>query len=244
MTEFFHFANFILKKDTSAPTKRKILLSIGGRSATCDFLKGILPLFDRLYAVDRGLDIFCEGGVTPDFFVGDMDSASPSSLDFLAENEIETVKLEREKDDTDFQLCLKLAAQKEAEGCDVAVINALGGRLDHLLSNIFTFSNVAPPLFPFFMGDDRELLFFVRGNETLTLDFATLPRNISLLSLADKTEGVTLTGAKWGLTNATLQAGKPYAISNELQGKTVTVTCTSGLLAFYILFSEEDKLNG
>ncbi len=241
MLETLYFPKFSLARQVKE--KKKLLLSLGGRTCNTDFFTQIVSMFDALYAVDRGLDIFCETGITPHFLIGDLDSAKQSSVEFAAQHKIETIKLKREKDDTDFQATLKAAAQKEQAGEDetisVAALNSLGGRLDHLLSNIFTFSNIHSPLVPFFMGDEKEIVFFLQGVQSFTFDFKETPRNISLFAMTNEVTGVNLTGTKWSLSNASLKQSLPYAISNELKDTKVTVSCGAGLLAFYILFSEE-----
>lgn len=245
MLETLHFPKFTLTRQVNDNEKSKLLFSLGGRACAVDFLKQIVPMFDRFYAVDRGLDIFCDTRIAPDFLIGDLDSAKQEAIEFAVRNNIETIKLKREKDDTDFQAALKEAGQREKiqddEQIPVAVINSLGGRLDHLFSNIFTFANIHSPFVPFFMGDEKELVFFIHGGGSLTFDFDTAPRNISLLALQDVVTGVNLTGTKWSLQNATLNPSLPYAISNEMKASSVTVSCKTGLLAFYILFSEEGK---
>lgn len=249
MLETLHFPNFDLTRQINANERSKILLSLGGRACTANFFRQIVPMFDRLYAVDRGLDIFYDTRIAPNFFIGDLDSAKQEAIEFTVRHNIETVKLKREKDDTDFQAALKEAEQREKlqkyEEMPVAVINSLGGRLDHLFSNIFTFSNIHSPFISFFMGDEKELVFFIHGGKSLTFNFKIAPRNISLLALQDIVTGVNLTGTKWNLANATLKPSLPYAISNEVENSKVTASCKTGLLAFYILFSkEEDILNG
>ncbi len=241
MLETLHFPKFSLTRQVKE--KKKLLLSLGGRTCDAKFFTQIVPMFDALYAVDKGLDIFCDTGITPHFLIGDLDSAKQKSVEFAAQNKIETVKLKREKDDTDFQVALKAAAQKEPlrenETIAVAAVNSLGGRLDHLLSNIFTFSNIHSPLVPFFMGDEKEIVFFLQGEQSITFDFEEQPRSISLLAMTNEVTGVNLTGTKWNLPNVSLKQSLPYAISNELKDAKVTVSCGEGLLAFYILFSEE-----
>ena len=247
MLETLRFPKFSLERQTNE--KKKLLLSLGGRTCDTNFFMQIVPMFDALYAVDKGLDIFCDTCITPHFLIGDLDSSKQEAINFAKIHKIETIRLKREKDDTDFQAALKEAAQREHLQKDdriaVAVINSLGGRLDHLLSNIFTFSNIHSPLIPFFMGDEKELLFIVRSGEGLTFDFDVAPRCVSLFALQDNVTGVNLTGTKWGLENATLKCREPYAISNEVEASRVTVSCMTGLLAFYVLFLEEEQeLNG
>ena len=82
-------------------------------------------------ACDRGYDYACRCGVKPDLVLGDFDSCrSPVAEDLPVET------LPAEKDDTDTMHALRRALEL---GCtDIALVCALGGRLDHLLANLQT----------------------------------------------------------------------------------------------------------
>lgn len=64
----------------------------------------------------------------PDIIVGDFDSAS------YPDYNCEIIKLPHEKDDTDTFYCVKEAIKRGADAIEIYC--ALGGRMDHSLSNI------------------------------------------------------------------------------------------------------------
>ena len=91
--------------------------------------------FDRVIAVDRGLNAAWALGIVPDVIVGDFDSADPAALaDFRRREHIVWEVHQPEKDDTDTELAIKRAAAMGAGY--IVLLGATGGRLDHLLGNI------------------------------------------------------------------------------------------------------------
>ena len=55
-------------------------------------------------------------------------------------------------------------------------------------------------------------------------------RKLSLLAFTPEVTGVTLRGAAWELTDATLTSRYPLGVSNEFTGDTATLCFTGGLL--------------
>lgn len=90
--------------------------------------------------LDRNVDL---DTFVPDIVTGDFDSISASCLEHLTSHPQCTVKKEYGQDTTDLQKCLQYVDQvqpKEPTGVaasrPVFALGALGGRLDHSLSNI------------------------------------------------------------------------------------------------------------
>ena len=82
--------------------------------------------YDFLICADRGYDYAMRLNLTPNYVLGDFDS-----LNYVPKN-AEVVN--REKDFSDTELCLKKAIEKGAKQIDIYF--ALGGRIDHELFNI------------------------------------------------------------------------------------------------------------
>ena len=112
--------------------------STGERTAIV-VANGVLPdlaLFSRLLAAadvivaaDGGARALLQAGWRPAAILGDMDSLP---LDLLAAWHAgggETLVVPPEKDETDLELALRYVLQCGA--CRIAVLGALGGRVDH-----------------------------------------------------------------------------------------------------------------
>lgn len=86
--------------------------------------------------VDRGAITLVENNIIPAAAIGDFDSISSNALASLQDDLRQVDVSPPEKDYTDTQLGVKLAINKyQPEQIDV--FGATGGRLDHLLANVF-----------------------------------------------------------------------------------------------------------
>lgn len=110
-----------------------VLLVAGGDSS---HWPAFSKSYDKIIGIDRGNLFLLRQGIVPDLAVGDFDS-----LDTLEKEEVfnqvsEILSAPAEKDDTDTQLALVTAFERFPEA-NITIIGATGGRLDHLLANLW-----------------------------------------------------------------------------------------------------------
>lgn len=86
--------------------------------------------------VDRGSLYLIEHGITPSLAIGDFDSLTKEELELVRKNAKEIIYAHPEKDYTDTELGMIEAIKRYPEGT-ITLLGATGGRLDHLLSNIW-----------------------------------------------------------------------------------------------------------
>jgi thiamine pyrophosphokinase len=116
-----------------------------------------------------------------------------------------------------------------ARGYKTFIINGgLGGRLDHTLANIQILVYIAK-------RGAQGILFGHRTCITAIIDgtasfVSGISGCISVFSAGNVAEGVTLTGLKYPLVNATLTCDYPLGVSNEFTGKPAAVTVRKGVL--------------
>lgn len=180
--------------------------------------------------VDRGTLHLLQHGITPLFAVGDFDSLTDEEF---AQVRAQVPKLHQapaEKDDTDTELAVKLALV-QPQVTAVTLVGATGGRLDHLLANLFI------PTQPRFQQDAAKLHlvdaanwvdFYPAGRWQIT------PRQgyryIGFVPLTAVT-ALSISGAKYALTDWSSQT--PYAwASNEFVGaRPITIQWQQGVVA-------------
>ena len=218
----------------SAPLPPGELLLAGGGRALCS--AGVSDACGRrqLWCIDRGIDCCHRAGIVPLRLIGDGDSATAEAWQWAAANRVPIEKFPVQKDYTDTQLALDMAA---AEQKYVVLTGAMGGRFDHAYSTIFSFghSNIQGCI-----ADEQEAVFFLRGKEKINLALRRQAKAISLLPLTAAASGVTIQGVYWPLQDAELTQELPYAVSNEADGEKITIALADGILAVYICWQENN----
>lgn len=251
----FHLPQAKLYFPHALPSKQYLLVS-GGRAPAPDWLRQAARSRE-LWALDHGLDALQRAGLAPGRLIGDGDSAGRAVWDTAIEGGIPSDTYIRAKDYTDTQIALQEIARRAAhipskgsgtlaawetgtaDAGTVLLTGAFGGRFDHAMSNIFSASRLA---FPCVLADEREILFFVKGGETVTMRSARnrTQKAVSLLPLTSEVRGVTTDGLRWELSGDTLTQDFLNATSNELaEGQTdFSVTVRDGILGVFTCFSE------
>ncbi len=173
-----------------------------------------------LIAADGGWMALNKRGIIPDYVIGDMDS----NVDALPLVPVEIHP--SNKDDTDMLLAVK-------KGLDLGykifgIYGGLGGRLDHTLANIQVLLYVA-----IHQGQG----FLIQGNQMVTVikdqSFSLKKKEtgtFSVFSLAEKSMGVSIEGAKFPLNDVVLTHDFPVGISNQFQDKPIVIKVQKGIL--------------
>ena len=185
--------------------------------------KSFLQPGDFFIFCDDGLRHAESLGVTPSLIVGDFDSCNAELLTKWS-NLCETVRLPREKDDTDTLFAVKLAVERGFG--NFLLLGAMGGRFDHALGNISILLYINGLGKKALIVDDYSIMKVV-GREPLYIEDNC--SYFSVLTVAGNVSGVNIKNAKYPLENASLKADFQLGISNEvLPGKTAEVSVEQG----------------
>ena|ERR1700722_19243112 len=180
-------------------------------------LKEKIAIFPILIAVDGGINHCHRMGLTPDLIVGDLDSADPTILKHYSH--IPEKRCPTDKDKTDLEIALELVYHTHVE--EIVLFAALGGRIDHTLTNLILLSRYPGKLF---CETVTERLFVIDHQAEL----ATYPGQIiSLMPLNGPVTGINTKALKWELHNGTLDK-QFIGISNEALGGKVTISAKHG----------------
>ena len=210
---------------------KELLLAGGGRPPAPEWLCAAAS-GRRLWCIDHGIDCCCRAGLLPQRLIGDGDSASQEAWHWAMLHNVEIAKFPPEKDYTDTQLTLEMAA---GENSFVILTAALGGRFDHAYSTIFSFGSSG---LKGCIADDREAVFFLHTEESVRLALSKKPKAISLLPVSAEVTGVNISGVHWELEDVVLTQSCPYAVSNEAEENVLSVSVGMGILAVYICWQE------
>lgn len=181
-----------------------------------------------IIAVDKGLEALYSLNILPSHIVGDLDSVSAKIIECYQKNSQVTIhQYLPEKDYTDTDIALKLAITLHSS--HITLIGALGKRMDHALSNIHILTYALKQHISCEILDKNNRIYLI--NTSMTLEKSKIyGKYISLIPLTSTVEGITLTGFKYPLMDATLTIGKSLGVSNEMTGNRSRIDLKSGIL--------------
>lgn len=181
---------------------------------------------DYLVAADGGARHCLALGQRLDAVVGDLDSLEPALVDQLAEAGVVIERHPVAKAQTDLELAIEFALGQGAD--EILLMGAVGDRLDQTLANLLILAQRDWPA-QLSVVERNQLAQLVRPGQILTLP-ACVGDTVSALPLSDSVTGITYTGMRYPLTNATLHLGSTRGISNEVATTPATVTIATGCL--------------
>lgn len=186
--------------------KSCVIIGSSPENSDCDFME-----IDRessfIICADGGLDIAVRHSLVPDLIVGDFDSVQSS----LPE-QVETIKLKVEKDDTDMMAAIRIALQRGYH--DFLLLGALGGRIDHSYANFCLLQYLSEQGCSARMLGGGCLTFF-RTSGTIELNGYS-GKTISVFPFGTSSCTVTYQGLKYPLTEYTLSSAYPLGVSNKV----------------------------
>lgn len=197
-------------------------------------LKGSKEFYTKLINEKKG-DIYCADGganhleflnILPLEIWGDLDSVTKEIIEKYRINKVRIKKFPKDKDYTDGELILQHISKLNYD--EIIVIGGLGGRIDHLLTNlnlIFKFKNLK------FVTEKEKIFSIEKKAELIELKGKT----ISFVPFSEKVEGLTLEGFKYPLNKYTLHQGDSICMSNIAIEDICKVTFDTGKLMGIVL---------
>ncbi len=179
-----------------------------------------LKCAECVIACDRGWEYARRMNIAIDMVIGDFDSCP------LPDKDIPYKQFPSHKDDTDTMLAAREAIKRGYK--NIAICCAFGGRLDHTLANIqtaaFLVSNGAAVRM---LGKDTDAYVLNGGN----IKIAKKPSSsLSVFSLSDRCEGVSIKGTEYECEDITLTNSFPLGVSNEWAAEEAYVNVKNGIL--------------
>ncbi|WP_173471963.1 thiamine diphosphokinase [Eubacterium ruminantium] len=118
----------------------------------------------------------------------------------------------------------------------VVILGATGSRLDHVLANISLLKKAVDAGVRAEIVDRNNKIRIFNNFDSIKVFKNNGKKYLSLMPLGDKVTGLTLSGFKYGVTDADLYQGSSLAISNE-------ITSDYGMISFkdgYLIVMETD----
>lgn len=190
------------------------------------FYRGLLAKAAFVIACDAAAEWCAALGRLPDVAVGDFDSAEPGAPERLIDAGVDVRRFPAEKDESDLDLAVAVARSLDCR--TVTFTAAFTGRLDHTLASLGTVASAADLRSGIEEPGYSAAVVSERGVTTIALD--TSPGRVVSVVALEPAAGVTLTGFRYPLESAALNALSSLGVSNVAVAHRVTVSLASGTL--------------
>lgn len=190
--------------------------------------------FDYFVGIDRGSLFLLKNGLSLDMAVGDFDSITEDELLYIKHYCSNIVSASAEKNDTDTELALKTIF-KEFPEAQVTVFGAFGGRIDHMMSNIFLPSDtdLEPFMAQIRLKDEQNIVTYLPSGKNQVSRI----EGMSYVSFMPESEStLQISGAKYELNKSNYFKKKMYS-SNEFMTSPIEVELKDGYLI--IIYSKD-----
>ena len=208
----------------------RAIIFANGQFSDPQHVKDLLCPDDYIIAVNGGTHHALSVGAAPHAIIGDLDSLRPAEKNLIEASRVEIIKFSPRKDETDLELALRHAVDKNAT--EIVIVVALGGRLDQSFANVFLLT------LPELKGLNVRI---VEGNQTVFLihDEAYITGKpgdtVSILPIGGAAVGVSNEGLEWPLHKDTLPLGTTRGMSNVLLGEQARISIRKGILLCIVI---------
>lgn len=188
-------------------------------------IKSRLDGEEKIICCDGGIRHALELGITPDFIIGDLDSAKGEQIDIFKQKNVMFLKFPRKKDKTDMEIGIEFAISEGAT--EIVIFGALGGRFDHALANVGLLKVAVDKGIKAYIIDEKNIIALTDSSIEIQGRTGDL---VSLLPLTTNVTGVCTENLEYKLENAVLNVGSSYGVSNVMTEDTAYVEISDGLL--------------
>jgi len=184
--------------------------------------------YDVMIAADSGMNFLHRNHIIPDVIAGDFDSVESGSLEAFSQmKEVEMLRLNPIKDDTDTEFVIREAIRRGAK--EITVLGATGTRLDHVLGNMHLLGIGLQEDVMIELVDAYNRIHMISGEVELKKS-EQFGEYISLLPIDGTVTGVTLEGFKYPLKDAVIPSFSSLGISNEIVEEQAKIKIKKGVL--------------
>ncbi len=174
---------------------------------------------DLIIAADGGYNEALKNNINVDLLIGDLDS-----INEIPDN-IETIKLNKEKDETDTYISIEEAIKRGYN--DITLYGCLGGRIEHTIANIQILAKYTKDNIKIKMLSENQNIYILKENDQKVID-----KNLKYISLFSYSTNaiVSLDGFKYNGDNIELTNTFPLGIDNETTNRKGTIKIKKGIV--------------
>lgn len=222
------------------------ILIITGGYLNIEFARAYIKTlsYDRVFAVDRGLEYADALGLVPAYIVGDFDTVNESLLkdyEYRIREEKISAYVERypaKKDASDTELAFIKALEEAGQ---ITVLGATGSRLDHVLANLGLLLQTERAGCKCYIVDETNRVQMLTadgrkncgiGKEEQYGDY------LSVIPMSAIVEGLTIEGVMYPLKDKTICQGSSLTLSNQILEKEAYISIKNGTV---LVIESKDK---
>ncbi len=196
---------------------KNALIVNGGLNST---KRDQLGNYDLIVAVDSGTEQAYKLFLKPDLIIGDLDSIDEKTIKRAEKDEVQILKYDTNKNQTDFELALKHVINKEIK--DITIIGGEYGEIDHLFGVLTVIISFQEDQQISWIHKDQTVL--IPNSKKITIgsnvEFSILPfTNLKNLNIS---------GAQWNLDNENIEFGKSVTLRNISIDNNIEVSVEDG----------------
>lgn len=184
--------------------------------------------YDCMIAADSGMNFLHKNGIVPDIIAGDFDSAKEESVAyFQGLNDVQVIKLNPVKDDTDTEFVIREAIRRSAT--EITVFGATGTRMDHVLANVNLLGIGLEEGVSIQLVDKHNRIRMISDSVEI-IKKEQFGDYVSVLPVKGDAKGVTLEGMKYPLKDADIPCFSSLGVSNEIKEDVAKISVKQGVL--------------
>jgi thiamine pyrophosphokinase len=202
-----------------------VLVFANGDVDNVDWIAPLLDTATVVIAANGGTYHLWQLDHQPDLVIGDLDSLPVEVKAWLEAGDVAVQMYPHDKDETDLELALLHAVSHYEE--PVAIIGAIGGRLDQTLANIMLLAHPALSGRQVELRTQYQRAWLVRDEAIVDGQDGD---TISLIPIGGPVHVRETSGLRWPLADETLTFGPARGVSNTMTGPEAMIRVDDGSL--------------
>lgn len=191
-----------------------------------------LDAYDFIIAVDGGVKHILKFGPLPDLYIGDNDSISDFTFDYLIKHDVDNLKYPTMKDKTDFELAMDYVVENiNAKVIDIYC--AVGGRQDHcmtILNNILAYTKD----YKITVYGQNQIIKVLEESDTIRIKAMKDVKYFSMIPIDDEFT-VSIDSAIWQLENKTVKRTSSLLMSNRVRGAYTQISAVKNRAYLFVI---------
>jgi thiamine pyrophosphokinase len=189
----------------------KGLIVSSGTITNYNRLKEIISEVDLIVCADGGMEHLLKINKLPDLILGDLDSISKPTLEYILSKNVPIEKYSSIKDVTDTELAMDCLVDKGYD--EIVLMGVTGSRQDHTMANIFLLNTLHDKGIKGKIVDDNNIIYLTDNY----LEIEDLKDHyVSVIPISNDGIIVSLKGFFYNLDNKFISFGSTLGISNKI----------------------------